>query len=397
MDILGPANAANAVTSRPDDDRTFGSLDTWWKDCTSPAANDGTKWRSAPLNSLVAQLRGLIRGNGNTALAAPVVTEDNSDGMLLASVQHQIQRGQPSYAPLAGTADVMTVTLSPAPPEYKQGMRINVRKSAGTGPNTTATPTVNVNGLGAVTIVDRNGSTLVPGDLPDACAMALLHDGSFFRADIIPTQVIRRLIFNPTVVKFTTPGLFSWTVPPGVTVAKIIAWGAGGGGGFSASSGGSGGGGGAYGEQTVTVVPGGTLSGTVGAGGAAATSIASDASSGTNTTITNSATGITYTAGPGLGGHSGNGVNNSVSGGACTNFNDRAIVGQPSGGTVNGYSSGSVFPYAGDGGASPLGGPPGRAGSGGGNPGQAPGGGGAGSGSSQVAGAGARGEVWILY
>ena len=40
-DIVGPANAPNAVTARPADTRSFGALDSWFKDCTSALSNDG--------------------------------------------------------------------------------------------------------------------------------------------------------------------------------------------------------------------------------------------------------------------------------------------------------------------------------------------------------------------
>jgi len=180
MDILGPANARNAVTQRPDDDRSFGANDTWWKDCSSPTANDGTKWRSAPLNSLVAQLRSLIRGNGNTALSAPVVIEDNSDTMLLTGVQQLIQRGQTVFAQTdSGSADALVATLSPAPVEYKAGQRFTLKKI--NAPNATTSPTINVNGLGPRTIVDRRGQVLAPGDLPGSAFLDLEVDSATVR------------------------------------------------------------------------------------------------------------------------------------------------------------------------------------------------------------------------
>src|SRR3954469_2941599 len=99
LDILGPANAPNSVTSRPTDDRAFGTTDTWFKDCSSGVANDGTKLKAAFMNAVAGAFRALIRGNGNTASAVPVVTENNADdGMALKAIQHLIQRGQPQYA-----------------------------------------------------------------------------------------------------------------------------------------------------------------------------------------------------------------------------------------------------------------------------------------------------------
>lgn len=402
VDLLGPASAPNAVTVRPTENRTFGSADSFFRDCSSPTLDDGTELQAAFINQLLASARSLARGNGNLGGGSPVVTEDNTDdAVILKAVQYLIQRGQVSYADDTGTADALVVTMAPAPPEYKKGIVVWFKKSAAA--NATTTPTINVNGLGATTIVKRDGSAVVAADFAASGFYGLIHDGTTFRSvtalpsDSLSSQQIKTLIFSPNIVKFTTPGAFSWTVPAGITIAKIIAWGGGGGGGFSAASGGSGGGGGGYGEQAVTVTPAGTLSGAVAAGGAAATTVGANGSGGGSTTVTNSTDGTTYTAAGGTGGHSGDGTNGSVSGGSLTNFVNRALVGQPSGGTIDGYSGSAILPYAGNGGAAALGGVPGLGGTGGGNSGNAPGSGGAGSGSSQPAGAGARGEVWILY
>ena len=119
-DILGPADAPNFTTSRPADDRSIGSTDTWMKDCTGPNVNDGTKLRAGLFNSILANLRVLVRGNGNTGGGPAVVTEDNADDMLLRAAQHLIQRGQPIYGVdkttlektepyLPGSIDVMAV------------------------------------------------------------------------------------------------------------------------------------------------------------------------------------------------------------------------------------------------------------------------------------------------
>lgn len=75
--------------------------------------------------------------------------------------------------------------------------------------------------------------------------------------------------FAQTTETFITPGNGTWEVPCGVTSINIELWGGGGAGGGSTSngSGGGGGGGGCYFTTTHAVVPGSTLSYTVGAGG----------------------------------------------------------------------------------------------------------------------------------
>lgn len=161
-DVLGPANADHATTSRPTDTRTFGSVDTWFQPCTSADSADGTEVEAAWLNGMLASLRGVYRGNGNTVGGAAVVTEDNADVAVLRAVQHLIQRGQTTYAAASGGPTAYTATLSPAPPELKAGMRFEIQINV----TNTGAATLNVNALGAKTIVGRDGQALEAGDLP---------------------------------------------------------------------------------------------------------------------------------------------------------------------------------------------------------------------------------------
>lgn len=112
-DLLGPADAAGAVTARPSDSRVFGGSDTWIKDCTSPTAKDGTKITAAYLNGLLAQIRRAIRGMS--------VAENNADDDMLlkaikAAVAGYVTEGQLEAAmpifPMVGTGGVITYTTS---------------------------------------------------------------------------------------------------------------------------------------------------------------------------------------------------------------------------------------------------------------------------------------------
>lgn len=70
-----------------------------------------------------------------------------------------------------------------------------------------------------------------------------------------------------------TSGTNTWTVPAGVTQCKVTVVGGGGGGNFVGASGGGGGGGGGTAIKWITgLTPGGTVTATVGAGGASANS-----------------------------------------------------------------------------------------------------------------------------
>lgn len=65
-----------------------------------------------------------------------------------------------NYAVSGGAADVQTLTLSPAITAYSEGMLVGFRAGY---TNTSSTPTLNVNGVGAKTIVMQDGSALAVG------------------------------------------------------------------------------------------------------------------------------------------------------------------------------------------------------------------------------------------
>lgn len=82
-DLLGPADAPNAVTVRPAESRTFDADDTFFKDCVNGVAGTGTSIQQAFLNGLLQQVRRAIRGMS--------ITEDNADDdMLLKAIQAAI-------------------------------------------------------------------------------------------------------------------------------------------------------------------------------------------------------------------------------------------------------------------------------------------------------------------
>jgi|SRR6478609_2295620 len=202
-----------------------------------------------------------------------------------------------------------------------------------------------------------------------------------------------------TRVTFAAAGAISpWVVPAGVTKVRVRAWG-GGGGGDSINSGinaKAGGGGGAYAEVILTVVPAQTISGTVGAGGAAN-------NDGTDTTVAYSGDGtFSLTAGKGRSSvNTGTGgipvVAVGVAGAGALSLNGQDGA---AGASLDGTSG--LIVVGGVGGSSPMGGMGGRGGSvsdTGGSmgslPGYAPGGGG-GTGYTTGA-AGAAGQIVIEY
>ena len=95
-----------------------------------------------------------------------------------------------------------------------------------------------------------------------------INDTGFLGLPAGPSS--QRLSDSRTVVSFTTVGSGTWTVPTGVTTVQVLVV-AGGGGGCSSSYGGGGGAGGLIFNSNYSVTPGGSVSYTVGGGGAIAT------------------------------------------------------------------------------------------------------------------------------
>ena len=82
-----------------------------------------------------------------------------------------------AYAVATGLVNVLAVTLSPAPTALYAGMVVNFMPNLN---NTTGTPTLNVNGLGAKQIVKFAFSTLASSDLNTAAIATVIYDGSTY-------------------------------------------------------------------------------------------------------------------------------------------------------------------------------------------------------------------------
>jgi hypothetical protein len=152
-------------------------------------------------------------------------------------------------------------------------------------------------------------------------------------------------------VTFSTPGTYSWIVPPGITNVCVEAWGGGGDGGngvFSTfSNSGGGGGGGGYGYDCFTVVPGASYSLTVGGSGQASSlGTLILANGGTN----GSYSGGSGTGSSGFGGSSAASFNINGADGAGRDGGTGANGGLGGIGVNNGNGSAGNFPGGGGGG-----------------------------------------------
>lgn len=80
------------------------------------------------------------------------------------------------YAVAIGTANAYAVTLSPAPTTYVDGMALCVKINVAS----TGSSTINVNGLGAKTILDSLGNVITPGGLKENTPYTLRYNGTNF-------------------------------------------------------------------------------------------------------------------------------------------------------------------------------------------------------------------------
>lgn len=188
VDLFGPDGSPRAVTTRPSEP-TSGPTDTWFQDCVGGVAGTGTPFPARWANRLKAQLAILVRACG--------VAENHADDAMVARA---IQSGRLVYAADTGTADALAVTLPVAPASYAAGLLVTVKKAG--SPNATPTPTLNVNSLGAKTIVRRNGSALAGGDLPGGGVLTLIYDGTSFRLLGLAPSEVATLVADSALIHY---------------------------------------------------------------------------------------------------------------------------------------------------------------------------------------------------
>lgn len=297
-----------------------------------------------------------------------------------------------TYISADDVGTVNQLAFNPQPPitSYVKYQRFKT-KAAFTN---TGASFANVSGLGPVSIIRNTGQTLLPADIVQGGITELMYDGTNLQ---LATQASTN-IPKTTKIIFATPGLHVFTAV--VTGRhRFTLWGAGGGGGFGGGSGvnslaGSGGSGGTYGEIVQVLATGQTANCTVGAGGSPGTSGGANGLAGGGSIVVVNST--TFNAGGGPGGLTNISGGSTNSPGVSTSSGnlDRAIAGGQGG---PGYLMNNPTAAGGYGGNSSLGGNGGVGGGGTAGSGFAPGGGGGGSATSQSAGVGARGEIWVEY
>ncbi|MDL2401242.1 hypothetical protein [Rhizobium mayense] len=320
---------------------------------------NGTNFVVSNVSQATETSRGVVElASAAEATAGTDLTRPASVGRMAPAVQS----GSWNYAVAAGTANAITAALTPAPAALTVGMVVDVKIASA---NTSTTPTLNVNGLGAATIVGNDGSAIPLNALVPGLVASFEWDGTNWRyLNFTALQAPPR-----NIQIFSAAGTTNFTVPAGVYKIEAEGWAGGGGGGGVGSSGGTGGGGGGgeYFSGWFDVTPGQVIPVTVGAGGAAgAASTTGVGGTGGTTSLGALATAIggggggNNTAGggsPGSGGSGGQfrragggGYNGAylagnasyaIGGNGAPSFNQSIIPAYVSGSAVSGFGPGS--------------------------------------------------------
>jgi len=252
-----------------------------------------------------------------------------------------------------------------------------------------------VTNLGTATLtLDPNATELING----AATLALLpgESADCYRSGAAWVAVVStQLAGFARIARFTATG--NWTVPAGVTRARIRVWAGGGGGGGNGTAGSGGGaGGGGYGEDIMTgLVPAAVHAVTIGAAGTAGANTATAASNnGGNGGTTSVGSLLSATGGVG-GGGSASSAGASGAGGIGTGGGANAILAGGAGASAG--SAAGAGAIGGIGGAGAMGGGGGGTSAGAANAGAFPGGGGGGGAGTNPGAVGAAGLAIIEF
>jgi hypothetical protein len=161
-------------------------------------------WANNTLSDIATAVTNSIACNGETTITANLPMSGYiHTGVGNAALRNQypavgqVQDSTFTWGGTAGgTADALTIALSPPITAYAAGQAFDF--IVGASPNATTTPTLAVNGLAAKTIVRYDGSTCAAGDLPAGARLRVLYDGTNMRLNG-PTFVAPTFSGNVTV------------------------------------------------------------------------------------------------------------------------------------------------------------------------------------------------------
>lgn len=166
----------------------------------------------------------ITAGNISQLTTAPFIP------LYLPQVPAWVQGGTYAYGVDTGTANAMVATLTPAISAYAASLRVSIKKTASAN---TGAMTINLNGLGAISLTDYAGNALAAGAVPANALIEAVYDGTAFRmvggsssytnssqlstnsgegvAVNVPSSTVTISIASPAVVSWTAHGLAAKT------------------------------------------------------------------------------------------------------------------------------------------------------------------------------------------
>ncbi len=143
-----------------------------------------SSWANNSLNDMATAMTASIANDGQTPILAnlPMSTYRHTGVGNATARTHYAAAGQIQDNSLAwggtavGTADALTIALSPVITAYVTGQRFLF--ITGASPNATTTPTLAVNGLSALTFKRKDGTTIAAADLPATTLCEAVYNGT---------------------------------------------------------------------------------------------------------------------------------------------------------------------------------------------------------------------------
>jgi hypothetical protein len=176
-----------------------------------------SSWANNTLSDLATAMTASIANDGQTPILANLPMSGfrhtgvgNAANLTDYAAAGQVQNGAFIWGGTAGgSADALTISLSPSLTAYSTGQKF--RFLSGASPSTSTTPTLNINGLGAKTIVRRDNSACVSGEIPASTLIDVVYDGTNFRLASAPVMGTSSITTLGTV----TTGTWNATVIAG--------------------------------------------------------------------------------------------------------------------------------------------------------------------------------------
>ncbi|WP_420963326.1 DUF2793 domain-containing protein [Brucella sp. IR073] len=139
----------------------------WWQDYTGQLA----QWHNNEWSFSIP-----VDGHGISLPDGRVY--ERIGGAYIEKIALDVQSGTWTYALAGGTANALTASLTPPPAALAAGMMIVLKLTA----TNTGAVTLNVNGLGAKSIIGQDGNDLLPGSLVKGTVAVLIFDGTAWEA-----------------------------------------------------------------------------------------------------------------------------------------------------------------------------------------------------------------------